>query len=178
MIAQPRAVTFGSQDRKFHSPSGCPVNLMEMKDRAVSCKPKGNTDLDGLTDNVPIERLLSARFPLLVRNNDNTKLKSYLSVILLSTSYIGCKALIDVNGNDTRFFMAKGHRWSWNYYVMTMGPVKSVETPVIGSQLTIALKQYSRYLNTFNSISTHIQYTFMQIMLINYHNKILLKDTT
>ena len=59
-----------------------------------------------------------------------------------------------------------------------MGPVKSVETPVIGSQLTIALKQYSRYLNTFNSISTHIQYTFMQIMLINYHNKILLKDTT
>lgn len=111
MIAQPRAVTFGSQDRKFHSPSGCPVNLMEMKDRAVSCKPKGNTDLDGLTDNVPIERLLSARFPLLVRNNDNTKLKSYLSVILLSTSYSGCKALIDVNGNDTRFFMAKGHRY-------------------------------------------------------------------
>lgn len=62
--------------------------------------------------------------------------------------------------------------------MITMGPVKSVETPVIGSQLTIALKQYSRYLNTFNSISTHIQYTFMQIILINYHNKILLKDTT
>lgn len=54
---------------------------MEMKDRVVLCKLKGNMDLDGLIDNVLIERFLFVRFLFLVRNNDNIKFKLYFLVI-------------------------------------------------------------------------------------------------